>query len=491
MTQLNRQRELVARLKSVKYLHAVREYNASADSLATEALENKSSSVTSDEPRLAELRSLNRIQEVIYAPITESSADEPSVSIAQAQVQTRHLRHMEPSQRSGTVLEPRRKNFFDFVRRDIGDLMVTTRLQAKTKPKRVRFADETSVTGGEDVTQREEANGVPTEDSVRLEAEFSRVTAPNVLRGEESTLTYRAARDAWKMSDHFVLSEDNVLYYVGTRPLKSEQQQENTMLRLVVPSTMIQDVLQNCHDSLEGGHQWIAPTFYRLDYYWIGLYADVTRHARSCPDCSSSKSQPTIRGYSPRNILAERPFQVVSMDYVIPLPKSQRGNTALLLFQCAFTGYVIGKAMADTTALRVAQAFEKCVYRRFGAPSLIRHDRDPRSMSEVFQSFTEMMQSRSRATLSYRSQANGQQERSVKPVMQSVRVYAEDSLQQDWDEIAEKLIFATNNPMDTTRKYDPFSSSMGGMLSPHSRRCPRRSNEDSVDSQMHWHSVEK
>ncbi|KAE8959587.1 hypothetical protein PF005_g33656 [Phytophthora fragariae] len=54
-------------------------------------------------------------------------------------------------------------------------------------------------------------------------------------------------------------------------------------------------------------------------------------------------------------------------------------------------------------------------------------------MSEVFQAFAEMMQSRSRATLSYRPQANGQQERSVKTVMQSVRVYAEDPLQQDWD----------------------------------------------------------
>ncbi|OWY96657.1 LOW QUALITY PROTEIN: hypothetical protein PHMEG_00033024 [Phytophthora megakarya] len=175
-TQLNRHRELVARLQSVKYLHAVREYNASAESLATEALENKASSVISDELRLAELRSLNRIQEVIYAPITESLADEPSVSIAQAQVQTRHLRHMRPSWRSVTVPEPSRKQFFDFGPRD---LTVTTRLQAKSKPKHVRFADETSVTGGEDVTQREEDNGVPTEDSVRLEVEFSRVTAPN------------------------------------------------------------------------------------------------------------------------------------------------------------------------------------------------------------------------------------------------------------------------------------------------------------------------
>ncbi|GMF42655.1 unnamed protein product [Phytophthora fragariaefolia] len=233
---------------------------------------------------------------------------------------------------------------------------------------------------------------------------------------------------------------------------------DETILRLVVPTTMVQEVLQSCHDSLEGGHQGIVRTFHRVkaDYYWIGLYADVERHVRSCPDCSSSKSRPQLLGYSPGNILAERPLQIVSMDFVIPLPKSRRGNTALLLFQCAFTGFVMAKAMSDTSALCVAQAFEECVYRRFGAPSLVRHDRDPRFMSEVFQAFAEMMQSRSRATLSYRPQANGQQERSVKTVMQSVRVYAEDPLQQDWDEIVERLVFAINNSQDTTRKETPF-----------------------------------
>ncbi|OWY96376.1 reverse transcriptase [Phytophthora megakarya] len=214
----------------------------------------------------------------------------------------------------------------------------------------------------------------------------------------------------------------------------------------------------------------------KLDNYWIGLYADVARHVRACPDCSSSKSRPRIRGYSPGNLQAERPFQVVSMDFVIPLPKPRRGNTAVLLLQCAFTGYVMGKATADTTALRVAQALEKCVYRRFGAPSFIRHDRDPRFMSEVIQSFTEMMQSRSRATLSYRPQANGQQERSVKTAMQS---------------IAEKLIFAINNSMDTTRKETPFFLVHGWGAQSTLKAMSSSSNEDSVDSQTHWHGVEK
>ncbi|OWY92291.1 LOW QUALITY PROTEIN: reverse transcriptase [Phytophthora megakarya] len=202
-------------------------------------------------------------------------------------------------------------------------------------------------------------------------------------------MSYKEARDTWKWSDKCVLSSDNILYYVGPTRRKAEDNQPELSLRLVVPTTMTQQVLQNCHDSIEGGHQGVVRV--KHDYYWIGLYADVENHVKSCLDCSSSKSAPQLEGYSPGNVLAERPFQVVSMDFVIPLPKSRRGNTALLLWQCSFTGFGIAKAMSDTDTLTVAKVFEECIYRSFGAPSFIRHDRDPRFMSEVFQAFAELI----------------------------------------------------------------------------------------------------
>ncbi|TYZ69029.1 hypothetical protein PybrP1_011015 [[Pythium] brassicae (nom. inval.)] len=78
--------------------------------------------------------------------------------------------------------------------------------------------------------------------------------------------------------------------------------------------------------------------------------------------------------------------------------------------------YVAEFAMAGTNALEVAQAYEEVVFRRFGASSFIRHDQDPRFMSDVFREFRNMTGSRQRATLAYRPQANGQQERSVQTV---------------------------------------------------------------------------
>ncbi|OWZ07126.1 reverse transcriptase [Phytophthora megakarya] len=265
---------------------------------------------------------------------------------------------------------------------------------AKSARKRVRFADETSAQSVDDIPLRGRSNDTPSGTSNIENQKERRVTGSTPASPSADNVDpleiQKERRRMIATADRFVLSEDNVLYHLRTRFLRGDHLLEEPTLRLVVLTTVIQEVLQNCHDSLESDHPGIARTFYqaKVDYYWIGLYADVVRH-------------------------------------------------------WAFTGSVIGKAMANTTALWVAQVFEECVYQRFGAQSLIRHDRDPRFMSE----------SMSSATLSYRPQANGQQELSVKTVMQSVRVYGEDPLQQDWDDIVVKLI---NNWIDATRKETPF-----------------------------------
>ncbi|KAG2826988.1 hypothetical protein PC118_g21557 [Phytophthora cactorum] len=62
LTLLNIHKELTAQLRSVKYFYVVREYNAAADSLATEALESKVSREVLAETRKSELVTLNRIQ---------------------------------------------------------------------------------------------------------------------------------------------------------------------------------------------------------------------------------------------------------------------------------------------------------------------------------------------------------------------------------------------------------------------------------------------
>ncbi|GMF28435.1 unnamed protein product [Phytophthora fragariaefolia] len=219
-----------------------------------------------------------------------------------------------------------------------------------------------------------------------------------LLRVELDCLTHRRAQNASKIADSFELSEGELLYYQGQRRCRAEPDSADISLRLVVPTTMIDEVLHSRHNSIAGGHQGIVRPFHRVkpEFDWVGLYADVSKRVQTCEDCITSRSKPHLSGYSPCHVASEYPFHMVSMDFGIPLP-----------------------------------------------------------------AFAELMQSRSRATLSYSPQAKDQQERLVKTMIQTVRAYVKDPLQADWDAITEKMAHGINNSRDTTRRETPLYLVLG------------------------------
>ncbi|POM71294.1 Reverse transcriptase, partial [Phytophthora palmivora] len=399
--------------------------------MATEALETQIGRVVLNAERKAELKTLNRVPEILYTagdgtndceegpkgcPITRSQSKETNQPVPANEEDSTQREPMEPDLNS--ELEIRRRHPARRIETsgevEFGDTQPSSQGEgAELNASRTPSADNIDPV----VVQAERRRRI---DKAQDE-ELRWADLKAYLRGELSQLSFRRARNAGKVADDFVLSEDGLFYRHNRSRRRGGDDEPSLNLRLVVPATMVNEVLQNCHNSVEGGHQGIVRTYHRVksDYYWIGLYADVVRHVQSCQDCCTSKSKPQLRGYSPGNIVSDRPFHIVSMEFVIPLPRTRRGNTALLLFQDHFTG-------------------------------------DPRFMSEVFQKFSEMMQSRSRATLSYRPQSNGQQERSVKTMIQTVRVYVGDPLQADWDDKAEEMVYAINNSRDSTRQETPF-----------------------------------
>ncbi|GMF21943.1 unnamed protein product [Phytophthora fragariaefolia] len=203
--------------------------------------------------------------------------------------------------------------------------------------------------------------------------------------------------------------------------------------RLVIPDALRSDMLHYARKDFQGGHQGITRTHEKLrsEFYWPGMYADVEPYVKECVDCASHKGRPPNEGPSPGNIEPRRSFEVVSMDFVNHIPESERGNALLLLFQYAFSGFVMCKPMRSTTAQDAAEVYEECVFRRFGAGSMVRHDQDPRFMSEVFTRFREIVGSKQRATLAYRPQANGQHKRPGQMVVRSIRAYIAEADQSD------------------------------------------------------------
>ncbi|KAE8966290.1 hypothetical protein PF002_g17136 [Phytophthora fragariae] len=139
------------------------------------------------------------------------------------------------------------------------------------------------------------------------------------------------------------------------------------------------------------------------------------------------------------------------MDHITSLPKSHKGNTELLIWVDMFTGYGIANTSATGTAQTIAESYEECVFRRFGASEVIRHDREPGFMADFFRSFNKILGQQQRATMAYRSQKNGTAERMVQTTTRAHTMYVQELDQRDWDEYAERLTFTINTAQDRIR----------------------------------------
>ena len=101
------------------------------------------------------------------------------------------------------------------------------------------------------------------------------------------------------------------------------------------------------------------------------------------------------------------------MNHIPPLPRSFKGNTELVIWVDLFSGYVVAKASASRTAQTIADNYEECVFKRFGASEAIRDDRVPGFMSDLFREVYRIVGQKQRATMAYRPHANGTAERMV------------------------------------------------------------------------------
>ncbi|KAE9523073.1 hypothetical protein AGLY_016527 [Aphis glycines] len=74
---------------------------------------------------------------------------------------------------------------------------------------------------------------------------------------------------------------NEILYYRKYTPPK------NYNPILVIPKTLINDILKSYHDSPTGGHTGISRTIHKIQnkYYWPSLHKDTTNFIKSCDEC--------------------------------------------------------------------------------------------------------------------------------------------------------------------------------------------------------------
>jgi len=175
-----------------------------------------------------------------------------------------------------------------------------------------------------------------------------------------------------------------------------------------------QHVLQAFHSSGIGGHSGFHATYYRVKqlFSWPGMKDDIAAFIKGCSTCQQAKVEHVrAPGMLQPLPIPTQAWQVVCMDFIEGLPKSQRYDSILVVVD-KFTKYAHFVPLSHPyTALQVAQAYVDNIYKLHGLPKSIVSDRDRIFTSHVWRELFRLTDTQLMMSSSYHPQTDGQTER--------------------------------------------------------------------------------
>ncbi|GMF51289.1 unnamed protein product [Phytophthora fragariaefolia] len=107
--------------------------------------------------------------------------------------------------------------------------------------------------------------------------------------GDVHELTSTEAKSCAKIAEGYEIDEIGLLFYCP--PSKQTCEDRDLVTRLVIPETLQEDVLYHYHTSVERGHQGIGRRYQRIraHFHWRGLHRSVQQYVSQCADCEAGK----------------------------------------------------------------------------------------------------------------------------------------------------------------------------------------------------------
>ena len=183
--------------------------------------------------------------------------------------------------------------------------------------------------------------------------------------------------------------------------------------RVVVPTALRGQLLQEFHDSKVAGHSGVLRTFKRLaqQFYWPSMYKNIQDYIQQCATCQKTKSE-TL---APAGLLQPLPIPClvwddISLDFIDGLPSSQ-GKDSIMVVVDRLSKYAHFIALSHPFSVKlIAEKFVENIIKLHGMPKSIISDRDPIFVSKFWQEFFTMSGTQLKLSSAYHPQTDGQTE---------------------------------------------------------------------------------
>jgi len=225
-------------------------------------------------------------------------------------------------------------------------------------------------------------------------------------------------------------------------------------------------IIEAHHKSPVYGHPGIKRTAQLVarQYWWPQLIRDVMDYVKGCTKCQRHKvnTRPTKAPLQPIFPTPEAmPFATIALDFITKLPMSQGYDSILTItdHDCS-KAVILIPCQEEIMAKGVAGLLIKYLFVRFGLPTKMISDRDPRFASKLMREMCDIMGVKQNISTAYHPRMDGQSERSNQWVEQYLQFYINER-QDNWCAYLPMAEFTHNSwPHKITRK-SPFELLMG------------------------------
>ncbi|CAF1458242.1 unnamed protein product [Rotaria sordida] len=249
--------------------------------------------------------------------------------------------------------------------------------------------------------------------------------------------------------------KNNIVYKLITPSRHSKRNIEVIYL----PSSMIDSLLQACHDDpMSGAHFSFDRTYNKIKnlYWWPAMKSTIRRYIQSCLLCkqyniSRQKKYGYLRPINP----PEGPFLLIGIDYCGPLKRTPRENQYVLVITDYFTRHVTAVALPNCTAETTAQALFNEYFCKYGVPAVILSDQGSHFRNQLMENIKVLIGYNHSYSTPYHPQTNGIVERFNATFIPQI-AKLQDTQDNNWDEYLQAVVFAYNTGIHKTTKYSPY-----------------------------------